>query len=563
MRPPDTLLINVNGGTAKGGSLLQYQQTGGTFNTGALAVSGIGGTFTIFYAQREYARSSTLSTAINTNQTPYFGTPEPSLYIGQVAANLTVTADSSDIDSSTGNAYATVAINMLALGFRPVFNGPNGGGPQWQYNFFSGTSLSDGNTARIKKFSSQEVFTQATFCRRSILDVSFDNSDFALTPATVPFANRIVTWAVGWFDTDTGASIIEPNNFIGQVSTDPERKGFKWDLIDSLYSLHMCFSDLLNDQIPCGYFPPFDGQNMYFVMRQLGYKMGFSDARMAFPARGIFDDSNEYHLDSGSTYAPKWQPQPSESLLGFMLRVSNVCGAIDPNGAVDQDGNPVIDPMALYVDTDGLLHFEPVPPGWANNFSTFNNAQPSIAKTYTLSEQYIDDEPQLSALLALSTDVDLSAVRTTIVLAGIDPITGYPVSNSVTNTLLNGGVDSDPNAPGYLGYEMDDFDIDAQYTSQAGVDQTLAIRAQQESVPIIGAAFTALLQPYLHALTGFADNPFVGVDVYGVTGYLEPVPFWVMSVENSGEIFTAEDGVGRSVTATTSVTARGVGQAGS
>lgn len=575
-RPPDSLQISVNSGVGT----LVCNIDGGTFLEGSLLIAGIGGSFGIWYAAREYVPFATLSTAINQNQVPFYGTAEPSLTayipsfasysitpvypadtIAQVSATLTFDAGD-NLNPVTGNSYVTCALNFLNLYYPPVFNGPYGGSPEWQFNFFSGTSITDGDIARINSWESQEIFTQSQFVRRSSLDVTLNNSDLSVTPADVPLANRVVTWSIGWLDTDTGDYILEAPNFVGQISTDPTRKGFQWNLENAIYSLKLSFSDFLNTDKPCGYFPPFDGQNMYFVMRQIGYKLGFTDARMLFPFRTLNDDSPEYHLDSGSSYAPKWQPHPEDRLVEFALRLRDVCGAPDPTGALDANGDPLIVPMVLYVDSLGNLRFEPWSIGWANNWSSSSSVVPTVAKTYTVGEQYVDGEPQLAAFLALSTSADLSVVRTNIQLAGRNPITGAFTYAGAVNNLTDGSSGSNPYTPGYLGYPMDLFLIDAQYTSQAAVEQTLGLMEQQVSVPVISAEFKALLQPGLHALTGFFGNPFIGIYNYGVTGDNFTVPFWVMSVKNEGHLLPQEDGSFTGM-ATSSITARGIGQAGS
>jgi len=577
-RPPDSLQISVNSGAGT----LVCNIDGGTFLAGSLLVAGIGGNFGIWYANREYTPFATLSTAINQNQVPFYTVAEPSLTayvpsystysitpvypadtIAQVSATFTVQSEGvSNINPVTGNSYTTAAINFLNLYYPPVFNGPYGGSPEWQFNFFSGTSLTDGDIARINSWESHEVFTQSQFCRRSSLDVTLNNSDLSVTPANVPLANRIVTWSIGWYDTDTGGYILEAPNFTGQISTESARKGFGWSLADAIYSLDLRFSDFLNPDKPCGYFLPFDGQNMYFVMRQIGYKLGFTDARMLFPFRTINDDSFEFHLDSGSSFAPKWQPHPEDKLVEFALRVRDVCGAPDPTGSVDAGGNPIIVPMVLYVDSLGNLRFEPWSIGWANNWASSSTVVPVPAKTYTIGEQYVDGQPQLASFLALSTSVDLSVVRTNIQLAGRNPITGQPTYDGAVNNLLDGSTGSNPYAQGYLGYPMDLFLIDAQYTSQEAISQTLGLMEQQVSTPVISAEFTVLLQPGLHALSGFFGNPFIAIYNYGVTGDNFPVPFWVMSVSNKGVLLPQSDG-SFTASATSSITARGVGQAGS
>jgi len=530
--PPDCVIVNLNNGDA----LLTYRQVGGTFPAGNIAVTCLGGQWGLNYAKRQYLpiASATLPTQTYprpfsttpigrvTGYVPYGATweidplfPSGSAGYNQVSATVTVTAPPQNIDGTTGFSTSTVALNQAQLEFPPVFNGPYNGAEEHLFDL-----------NRIVGFEEVHEFDQTNFLRRSKLKVILRNDDLLLSPGQLYLSARAAQFSRGWIDTSNGYNDVTLG--ITGVTTfdDAARDTFTWNWDSKLPYVTIEISDRFIVDQPIGWMLPMDGQCHYYAQRQCAYRLGIQDSQMDFPFCERNSNCNHYHLPSGTTYEPLFQPHPAQSVVSFMLLIRKMSGDYDPLGS------GAILPMYLMFSTGGYLEYFPAPIGIMQAFSGGGNLQ--IGKTYSAVETFDAlGVPQLSQVTkSLQSSASLSNIRTAITLEGLSPTDGSIITGWLNNTTLDGSPYANPYAPGYIGIQRPYVDINKLYSSPDAVAQALAVAAYQLSFPSIKTSFTSLLQSGCFPVTGNFGNPVIGVQDFATQGNTAPIPYYPYAVVN-------------------------------
>jgi hypothetical protein len=267
-----------------------------------------------------------------------------------------------------------------------------------------------------------------------------------------------------------------------------------------------------------------DGQCHYYAMRQIAYRLGFTDDGLNFPYCGRDSDCPHYHLPQGTTFDPLMRFPPNMTAVEAMLTVRGVSGEIDPaSGAVL--------PMYLYVDRGGVLQYFPAPVGlvnlWTDPTQTPQSQTIFLQKTFSVTP--ILDPSGLPALNEFvrsgptGTSASLDNIRSPILLQGLRPTDGAFVEGFYGNEDLI----QNPYAPGYIGLPTPYVQTSRLFSSAAATAMALAVAAVQMSFPSVSCDFNTMYQSGLFGLE------LIGLQEPGITGNTLPVPFYTTLVHSA------------------------------
>jgi hypothetical protein len=252
-------------------------------------------------------------------------------------------------------------------------------------------------------------------------------------------------------------------------------------------------------------------------------------------------------LPEGTNANPILQPNPSDLALSYMLLVRQLAGEIDYNTGI-------VLPMYLYQDPLGNIFYVPAPVGlvqtWLNPDLSYGQAGFNVQKTFQIVPSFSDGVPSLNEFVGqLESTANLSNIRTSIVMEGLNPTDGSAVIGWYNNPYQGSG--GDPNYPGYVGLDLMYQNISRYFTTPYAAYVAAQVAAVQMAFPAIGVTFGAHLQSGIFPLTSQ-----IGIQDYPTQGTTAPVGYYPTAQTNSISVET--DGYRQS----SIITARLLGQAG-
>jgi len=519
--PPDCLQVSINNGDA----VLIWKQQGGTFAADHIYVQAEHGQFGLGYSLRQYQRNCTIQEPTQVYDTNFMGDPTghifgylpygstfeidpiyPGGYQNQIAA--TVEYVGANYQPSTGYCTSTCAINQCALYYAPKWN-KTWGGPLFSIG-----------TERIVDMQEVMTFDQERMCRRSAVEVILNNSDGAFSPGqSLNIGNYGVILSWGWVDETTGYNDVT-QRFVGMLNiSDTSKPTFSnfWGG-DGINYCKIVLQDRIIDDQPCGFVMPFDGESILTALWELAIKMGFAPAHIGFPyiPRGSVNDST-YHLSYGTSFSPNWLPEPTQPIWDYMLTLTSNAAA------PDAFGDPL--PMVLYVDSKGILQC------YGYDIGIFEGPPPQPGKTFSAAETFVNGVSTLSQFTSnMSTSSSLANIRTCIVLEGLNPIDGTPVTAFNNNSLIDGSINSNPGIQGYIGLPRPYINISKYLSSQDAANFVLFTAITQLSMPVKEASFGVPAQSGIFPITGYYGNQQIAVYEPFSTGDSVPVGFYVTQI---------------------------------
>ena len=326
--------------------------------------------------------------------------------------------------------------------------------------------------------------------------------------------------------------------------------GQAWDWVDWQRDFALSVEDRHRtgdpDQAPCLHVAPYDFEAHYTPVREMHYRMNFTDDWMTgFPhvhRGGALDGGGTfggYYLGGGTAAEPRWQPAADTPINSFLGEIRGVAGELDA-------GSGQVLPMILGTDPAGNVVYAPLPAlialAWLAPETAAAAALAASVRDYLLRD-FLKG--------CLRTTATLSHIRTPIVLEGLDRTTGQVLLGVAANEKLGVGADADPATPGYIGRRVPYVHISRLYDSPATIQTAAAAAAVQLAFPAVGMAGDgAALEPARDVMQVVSLT-----DAY-TTGNPGPVPFWTDRVTHVVDWRNVDGHVGE-----TSVHARLLGRA--
>ncbi len=564
--PPGQIVVTLNGGA----DVLTYSAD--SLPSGAVRITGTQGQWSVLrYARKLFTPTANVGLPSQVRAAPFQSDPEPFLsgYLpyaemwevdvsvinggsggggnqmcvlagSQAAAVLLidtpdegiVTLNAAGQPSATGTAYALRSCYLSAVeaSWPSIQTPPNPNAAfvayapiyaQCETHFDQGTrTVRRRAVVILQALDNRYAPGQVIPAARAAVLLMGDDSDPALTP--------VIT---GW----TGLAALD---------------GQEWQWVDWQKHFALIIEDRDRkgdeDQTCCLHMEPFDFQAHYLPVRKCYHKIGVTDEWMTgWPYVGRSGQLLEggtfggYYLGGGTAQEPLWQPAPDESVNGFLLKVTEGAGEVDPVSGQ-------IQPMVRGTSPDGHIVYAPLPAGIASAFltpgQTLSQLGLSSLRDYALRD-FLRGR--------LSSTATLSHIRTPIVFEGLDP-SGKAIVGVAANEALGGGPNADPNAFGSVGTNVPYVNISRRFSSPEVMGRAVAVAAVSMGYPSIGASGTlAGLDPVLDVLSVITiSDPYT----MGTNG---AVPFWTNSVSH-----VVDQRDARHHTGETSFSARLIGQAG-
>jgi len=537
--PPDTMWVVINNGDA----VLTYSAYQGTYASGYPQVISLGGQWGLSIADHEFVPNPTANLAVQQYPRAFTATPNSHLLgyrpygssfevlpqyqdngtgpggFSALGASLAVSTEY-NLDVGTGYSRSSVAVSKCSLDYPPIFN--NNG-----YGFTPQTF----NEAQIVAFGETHTFDQINGIRRSFLRIVLQNWGGGFDPNSQSLGVRAAQFNRGWYDALSNTNDVTTGITGLTTFDDRGRPSYEWMWQGKQPYLVINISDRLIADQPCGYMLPMDGQCHYYVIRQCGYRLGFSDEWMqSFPFCERDSNCNHYHLPYGTTFAPLYLPDQAQTLISFMLTVRALAQEYDPLGS----GQTL--PLIIYVDSLGNLIYEPIPAAILNLWEPGGQAWQNPGKFYSaydiLDPEGFTNLNQIS--FTLRSRANLSNIRNNVCFTGLNSVDGSFIQGVFNNPTTAGGPDSSPYVPGYIGMPRPWWETNRLFTTPGVVQAAMAIAVPQVSFPIIESDFSTLLQAGLFPVTGWLGNPVLAISDQRTQGDNGTgVPYWCNTVQHS------------------------------